>query len=247
MIRKIKAWLSRPSSLQYRDLLLRLNNLETALDTLIQSPVYDGRDGVGFNRQEHRKKIFRELCGTFRFEAIVETGTWIGNTTGYMALETKLPVYTCELNPRFHALARARLTNVPNVHFDLSDSRQFLKRLSGTELTQKRTFFYLDAHWYDGLPLEEELRSIAKNWKEFVIMVDDFQVPGDSGYGYDDFYDQKLDFKTFEPLFSVLRLAVFVPSIASSDETGSKRGCVVLIAEPAAEKFNDVTSVQKYR
>ncbi len=48
-------------------------------------------------------------------------------------------------------------------------------------------FIYLDAHWEDDLPLAEELRIIAGAWRSAVVMIDDFQVSDDDGYGFDDF------------------------------------------------------------
>lgn len=50
------------------------------------------------------KRMFWELMAAIPFDAIVETGTWLGDTTGYMAQAARRPVYSCEVNPRFHAL-----------------------------------------------------------------------------------------------------------------------------------------------
>jgi hypothetical protein len=37
--------------------------------------------------------------------------------------------------------------------------------------------FYLDAHWYDYWPLQDEVKTISK-LSQFVILADDFKVPG---------------------------------------------------------------------
>ena len=55
-------------------------------------------------------------------------------------------------------------------------------------MNEPRSYFvYLDAHWAEELPLAEELCIVASAWTRCVVMVDDFQVPGDSGYAYDDY------------------------------------------------------------
>lgn len=246
-MRRIREVLKRPSSRQYQDLLLRLNNVETTIDTLLNSPVHEDKMEVGFNGQCFRKEIFFELLRAFDCQAIIETGTWIGNTTGFMAKNSRLPVYTCELNARFHALAKMRLAGVENIHFDLCNSIELLTKHSKGPLSQERTFIYLDAHWYEGLPLEEEIKIIAENWKEFVIMIDDFEVPGDSGYGYDNFYEsQQLDMKSFSSIFDRFDLIPFFPSVPSEQETGSKRGCVVLTKKGSgSEKLSTLPHLRK--
>jgi hypothetical protein len=47
--------------------------------------------------------------------------------------------------------------------------------------------FYLDAHWNDDLPLEEELELIFSVHPHAVVMIDDFQVPDDPGYQFDEY------------------------------------------------------------
>jgi hypothetical protein len=91
----------------------------------------------------------------------------------------------------------------------------------------------LDAHWYADLPLEGELDIIAKDWEHFVIMIDDFQVPGDEGYGFDSYGEnQALTLARFAEVFRRQRLTPFFPNLYSGEETGIKRGCVVLAQEP---------------
>jgi predicted O-methyltransferase YrrM len=246
-MRKIVEWIKKPTNRQYQDLLLRLSNIETALDCIIHSPVYHERDDLGFNGQSHRKQIFLDLLSAFDFRAIVETGTWLGNTTGFMAQRSNLPIYTCELNERFHALARMRLADLKNIVFELEDSREFLSNLSRTPLADQAVFFYLDAHWYEEHPLARELQLIHDRWKNFVIMVDDFQVPHDPGYRYDD-YDTKslLDMNNYCALFDRLDLVPFFPTRPSAEETGSKRGCVILARKgPDSDRLSRLPTLSR--
>jgi hypothetical protein len=203
-------------------------------------------ESVGLNGQGHRKQIFRELVKTCAFDAIIETGTFKGDSAAYMAQTAKLPVYTSEVNARFSFLARVRLRSVPNVKFFVGDSRKFLQHLPAVLRGRaKRLFFYLDAHWYADLPLEGELDIIANNWRGFVIMIDDFQVPGDDGYGYDSYGDnQALTFERFSKVFVKHALVPFCPDLPSVEETGFKRGCVVLTREKEmVEKLAQISSL----
>jgi hypothetical protein len=90
-------------------------------------------------------------------------------------------------------------------------------------------FAYLDAHWNADLPLAEELEIIFSRRPEAVVMVDDFEVPGDVGYSYDDYGPNKaLDADYIAPVVARHYLERFYPSTPSEAETGMKRGCVVL-------------------
>jgi hypothetical protein len=239
----------------YRDLQKRLDRLELsvrildmALDALVVSPKYRPADDIGFNGQRHRKQIFKDIQAALPIEAIAETGTWLGNTTAYMAQTAGRPVHSCELNPRFHALAKMRLADVKDTHLELKDSRGFLKALQTTPVAQKSTFFYLDAHWYDDLPLAEEMEIISAGWRRFAVMIDDFKVPDDPGYTYDDYGPGKaLALELLQPSIQKHQLSVWFPSARSADETGNRRGCVVL-ASPGefSEKLSRVASLRTW-
>ena len=53
-------------------------------------------------------------------------------------------------------------------------------------MREQTLFIYLDAHWEEDLPLAEELAVIARATTRCIVMIDDFQVPGD-GYAYDNY------------------------------------------------------------
>ena len=102
-----------------------------------------------------------------------------------------------------------------------------LTNILGNEknIVDSKIFFYLDAHSEGDYPLIEELDYIVNNVKEFVILIDDFQVPDDEGYGYDSFMGRKLNIKFIRDVIKQ-NFSFYFPSISSSEETGRLRGYI---------------------
>ncbi len=232
---------------KFKELDERISNLETTIDCMLGDRKYVAADDVGFNEQMFRKQIFLDLIKAFDFEVIVETGTWTGNTTAYMAQNSGLPTYSVELNPRFHVIASMRLEEINDVHLYQGESSDFLDKLSQGEVAQKNSFIYLDAHWYEDLPLERELEIIASRWNNFVIMVDDFEVPSDEGYRYDRYPNgQALDYASYKDIFARHNLIAFSPVLSAAEETGAKSGCIVLAKEgETANQLDQVSSLRR--
>lgn len=193
-------------------------------------PSLKTKQGGPFNGQEFRSKIFNELVDRMNFSLIVETGTFRGVTTKYMCRKSGLPVYTAEVNPRFYSFACTRLRKDQNAHLYNMDSREFLEKLVRDGLLEGNdALFYLDAHWGEDLPLLDELRIIFEKSPAAVVMIDDFKVPGDADYGYDDYGAGKsLSLEYIEPAVQKYGLTAFFPARPADAETGVKRGCVVL-------------------
>lgn len=187
--------------------------------------------GGPFNGQARRRELFTALLENAKPVAIVETGSYLGATTEFMA-RTGIPVYSIEGNSRSYGFARARLWRKRHVTVRHGDSRAELKRLFEGPLSMlgwAPLFFYLDAHWNEELPLAEELNIIFSFCKAAVVMIDDFQVPGDDGYAYDDYGPGKaLTAEYTAPLEKAHGLTILYPSTPSCEETGARRGCAVL-------------------
>lgn len=207
------------------------------------------RDGWGgpLNNQQLRQAIFKELLEHFQFSAIVETGTYRGTTTDFFHKVSALPVYTVEIQPRFYGFSAMRFWHDRDVVVRLNDSRAFLGELAAEPTFRgQQLFFYLDAHWESDLPLAEEIDIIFRHWPDAVIMIDDFQVPFDDGYQYDDYgedasltpayLDRKLD----------LPVERFFPSASSEAETGAKRGSIVLSYSAATtDRLKTLTTLRQ--
>jgi len=74
---------------------------------------------------------------------------------------------------------------------------------------------------------------ILGDWLDAVVLVDDFQVPFDIGYAYDDY--GKGAALTVDYIWNNARIPVqmYFPYTPSAEETGTKRGCVVLARDDA--------------
>jgi predicted O-methyltransferase YrrM len=140
-----------------------------------------------FNRQEGRRRLFLAILEAFRPDVLVETGTFKGTTARFMAEVFPGRVLTCEVNLRWFIEAQARLAQYPNVELTHGDSRAFLSELSRADGNHERALFYLDAHWLYDLPVRAEMEFIFAAWPNAVVIIDDFQVPDDAGYAFDDY------------------------------------------------------------
>lgn len=193
--------------------------------------------GGPMNGQTGRVELCRRIFAELSPVAVVETGTFRGTTTEFFA-EFGVPVYTVELTPRFHAFAELRFRSVSDrVHVVLADSRALLRQLAtDPSFPKEAVFFYLDAHWRLDLPLVDlplagEIDTIFGSWKRSVIMIDDFAVPGDS-YRYNDYGPGAALNAEYLDALGRTDMFRFYPSLPAKQETGYKRGCVILGNHP---------------
>jgi len=202
--------------------------------------------GGPFNGQTFRAELVRTLIELAEIEQIVETGTYRGTTTEWFA-QFELPVFSAEISARMAAFSRMRLADWPNVRIENRPSTTALQGWSSDpSVSSRRTFFYLDAHWMNYLPLLEELEIIASRFRSFVIVIDDFKVVGDDDYLYDDYGPGKvLELEYLKPILPQFA-AVYFPSLPGRWETGARRGCVVLTNDRViAETCDEMPSLKR--
>lgn len=227
-----------PFRKRYHWILKRIIDLEIIVNTLLLDNEWHDEPEKYFNGQVKRQEVFKEIVAVFKINEVIETGTFIGRSTGFFA--NYLPnavVRSCELSPQFHALAEQRLKNFKNISLVCADSRNFLAELENDPYSAggNVTFVYLDAHWHADLPLKEELEILVLKRPNAVIMIDDFEVLGDTGYNYDDYgKGKRLAFSDYQAVFDELGYIAYSPSAFSSMETGiKKRGSVILAIKGA--------------
>ena len=195
------------------------------------SPEYFNGFSGPMNGQIARLEAIRQIIYRCGIRQIVETGTYHGTTTEWMA-SFGLPVVTIESNVHNYHFSRLRLRHLHNVEVKFGSSVDVLSSVLDKLDCTAPTLFYLDAHWEIYLPLRDELRTILPRMRAAVLVIDDFQVPDESGYAFDDYGAGKA--LTMEYLDASLseEAAVYYPSTPALQETGHRRGWAVVTANP---------------
>ncbi len=166
-------------------------------------------------------RTVRRLMDLFAPDAIVETGTYFGDTTRFFA-GNLVPVYSVEVSRLFSAASRLLLAGTNDVHLIRGDSGDVVQRLV-REGRFQRPLAYLDAHWYGRLPLRDEVEALLR-CESSVAVIDDCRVPADPDYGFDDYGRFRIDIE----LLDGMDLAAAYPAGPARAETGSRRGTLYL-------------------
>ena len=172
-----------------------------------------------FNGQFSKHQIFADLCAIFPFDAFVETGTYQGETTRFLTRHGK-PVYSVEINAEYFFRSKEFLKTEALVQLTFGDSPEFLRDLTFAVLKpDDLAFVYLDAHWYDHLPLREEFTLIFTHHPRAVVMIDDFKIDDDDGYGYDSYDNgQEVSLAFLDKELRAQNWQVFFPSMPSAHD-----------------------------
>jgi cephalosporin hydroxylase len=195
--------------------------------------------GPPMNGQGGRLELVQQIITQCGVQRIVETGTFLANTTVWFA-GFGLPVMTVEIDARYFGFSKARLRAHGNVTAHEGNSIDFLRSIiTGAIDRTAPTLFYLDAHWLNHLPLREEVELITANFPRSVVVVDDFEVPDDPGYGFDDYGTGKRLCLDYLLQAATPSLAIYFPCVGSEQETGARRGSVTLTASHELEKVLD--------
>jgi predicted O-methyltransferase YrrM len=192
-----------------------------------------------FNGQAQRLKTITALARSFNATNIVETGTFLGSSTPYLASLVSGKTFTIEINSDTAKLTKKRFdNNHSSLDIDLivGDSAIEIERvLSKLDPSFTRIIAYLDAHWLDAIPTSAELLALCKWGGPWLAIIDDFQVEADNGYGFDK-YENTVIGKNLVPKNFELR--TFVPSQTSKVETGRRKGTGYIFNHLASKIIN---------
>jgi hypothetical protein len=179
--------------------------------------------GEPFNGQRVRMDTVRRLIAVHDPDVFLETGTFFGFTTRFF-IGQGAPVYSVEIKRSYHLAARARLGfGASELRLRRAHSLAVISEMRGEGFG--RPFVYLDAHWWDDLPLAREVDELLAGDGDLLIVVDDAQVPGDEGYAHDSHDGEALGLAMLDLPADVV---IGFPAVASGDETGARRGTLYL-------------------
>lgn len=193
-----------------------------------------------------------DTCSVSHF---VETGTYLGHTTRFLADRfPALSITTIEANPVYVRASAAVLRRFSNVRQLEGNSSAVLPSVLAQP--ERLPFFFLDAHWNDYLPLADEMQLIAKHCPDAVILIHDFQVPGQPHFRFDTYHDQPIGLASLEPTLAPTRsYEILLPCYRPEEVYGSAastkpplRGhCLIFQgATSALAAFRASAAVQRY-
>src|SRR4249919_1724186 len=106
----------------------------------------------------------------------------------------------------------------------------------------------MNDHCFDNLPLREEAELAIDHFANSVLMIDDFAVPDDPGYGFDDYGPGKRLNLDYLLAAKLPLLSIYFPSIPAFQEDGARRGCVVATANSAlASILDNITLLRRWK
>lgn len=124
-----------------------------------------------------------------KVEYFIETGLYLGYTSFFVAKNFKnIKCYSCENNEQYFNLAQNNIGKLDNLKIELNPSPYSLYQLNkiyDDTIFDKYNLFWIDAHWYDYCPLNNEIDYITQKYKKFTIFIDDFRIPYDSTFTND--------------------------------------------------------------
>lgn len=140
----------------------------------------------GFHSDRIFQSLIEEIISCLPITSFVETGTYLGDSTVYVASRwSNLSIFTCEVNSDFFNKSKRRLKKFRNVEISQTSSPEYLKELLKNNRLGELPLFFLDAHWYDYWPLEDEINLISLFCPNAIIIIDDFEVPSRPDFRYD--------------------------------------------------------------
>lgn len=141
-------------------------------EPILYDPRTDGRPVI-WHKDPNCENLVKHIMESLKPDRFVETGTHMGWTDMWMAQHyPSLPIYTVEIDAQYYGVAVHNCKPYPNVKLYHMSSPDFL-RLIYDELKKGLTFFFLDAHFWQYVPLRDECKVIV-TLDKYVILVDDF-------------------------------------------------------------------------
>jgi hypothetical protein len=155
-----------------------------------------------FNNDKFIQQEFLKLKDRFGIKAVIETGTCLAGTAIFLGKNFDR-VFTIETNKAWLKIAISRIEAAgvgDKIKAYLGKSENLLGDIIQLYSLGDNIICWLDAHWNESCPLQDELRAIAKNKIKPVIVIHDFKVDGEPALGYDSYNGQAFTYEWIKPL-----------------------------------------------
>ena len=189
---------------------------------IYQSPKYNnGNAKEPFHDDKKQIQIILNILNQGQIDCFIETGSYMGKTIYFVGKNfPNIMCYSCEINKNSYSIANEQVKDLDNVNLQFVPSPNAVYNINkhfDTNIYNKKVLFWLDAHWKTE-PLFDELNYITKNFKEFIIFVDDFTVPYDNGFWTDGYDTDKIK----PHINNIDKLQFYMPNYSSKDDCCKK-------------------------
>lgn len=180
-----------------------------------------------FNGDTFIQAEFLKLKEKFAITTAVELGTCLGSTALWLAKNFD-NVVTIEINEQYAEIAGERLDEAgcDNTVLYISSTTHALPQVDMND----NTIIFIDSHWLEVCPMQEELDIIAQKGIKPVIAIHDFYVPNEPTLGYDSIHGQNFEFGWIKPKID----AIYGEDVydfyynSDSESTVIKRGIIYI-------------------
>ncbi len=139
--------------------------------------------GAAFGGDPFLKEMVISLSKTKMISSCVETGSFRGDTTLFLAkVFPDIFKYSIEINDEYFRESAWRVRNYKKSILIKGSSPTEIKKLIKDNTLGDLPLFFLDAHWNDYCPTKDELLLISEINKA-IIIIHDFEVVGQPEYG----------------------------------------------------------------
>jgi predicted O-methyltransferase YrrM len=190
----------------------------------------DNWSTLPFNGQARRMRFLACLSVEIDIKTVIETGTYLGSSTPYLAGMFNCKTYTVEINHFFADRAKKRFEkNHKNLDIELlvGDSTEKINEILSVVPITHSILAYLDAHWLDAIPTQDEILALIRWGGDWIAVIDDFHVSGDSGYKFDSYKEVVIG---VDLIPADNQLEVWVPKEISTLETGVRSGTGIVFS-----------------
>lgn len=163
-----------------------------------------------FNSDLEFTQLAQEFIHNYRFQTAIETGTYRGSTTRWLAKEIGY-VYTIETDEIMYM--NVDLSRNINIEHIYGKSETILPSILAKIPSDEKVFIYLDAHWGDSWPILDELRAIRESKVKCMVVIDDMLVPNRPDIQFDSFKGLPLSIQYLTPVISHFHnISMYIPS-----------------------------------